>query len=108
MSGQRESSSITIESSGRKSDQKVKDLQGQVNDVMNVMKENVNKIIDRGENLDRVEERALNLENSANHFRSSSKQVYKKYWWKNAKCNMIIGAVVLTVVVIVSVSIYYS
>jgi hypothetical protein len=113
------------------SDDKVKKLQAQVADVSNIMTENINKILDRGDRLDNLEGRSgivisfgtiypvfylsknifsilittEMLSSRADEFRVSSRRVARKMWWQNMKLNLIIGSVVLIIIVVIIVSV---
>ena len=45
------------------------------------------------------------LASSADEFRVTSRRVSRKMWWQNMKFNLIIGAVIITIIVIIVVSV---
>ncbi|CAL4066972.1 unnamed protein product, partial [Meganyctiphanes norvegica] len=73
----------------------------QVDEVVDIMKTNVERINERGENLQNLEEKANKLEMSASKFQTTSGKVKRKMWWKNLKMMLILGAVVIAVIVII-------
>lgn len=84
--------------------QKMSDLQRQVQDVKAVMTENVQRIIERGERLDDMEQRTDALAQSSESFKSSARRVQRKFCQQNAKWTVItiVGTlVVLTVVILI-------
>lgn len=46
------------------------------------MRENLNKVADRGARLDHLQDKTDNLAQSAQSFRRGANQVRKKMWWK--------------------------
>lgn len=115
-------------STTRQPTEKIEKLQAHVAEVSNIMTENINKILDRGQRLDDLEGRSgeslrrLNLKSdpnfsyfilfitevlasSADDFRVSSRRVSRKMWWQNMKFNIIIGIVVVSIIVIIVVSV---
>ncbi|KAM9311280.1 vesicle-associated membrane protein 8 [Gastrophryne carolinensis] len=73
---------------------RVRDLQSEVEGVKNIMSQNVDRILARGENLDQLRNKTEDLEASSEHFKTTSQKVARKYWWKNAKMIAIICVIV--------------
>ncbi|KAJ3604858.1 hypothetical protein NHX12_026910 [Muraenolepis orangiensis] len=80
---------------------KLGDVQGQVNEVKVILKDNINKVLERGDRLDDLMNKTDDLQASANSFQRTSTQVARKYWWKNIKMMIIIGVVVLIIVILI-------
>jgi len=78
-------------------------LQAQIDDTVGVMRENINKVSQRGERLDSLQDKTDNLAVSAQGFRRGANRVRKQMWWKDMKMRMclIIGIIVLLIVIIV-------
>ncbi|KAG9238628.1 synaptobrevin [Amylocarpus encephaloides] len=78
-------------------------LQAQIDDTVGVMRENINKVSQRGERLDSLQDKTDNLAVSAQGFRRGANRVRKQMWWKDMKMRMclIIGIIILLVVIIV-------
>ncbi|KAI0425678.1 synaptobrevin-domain-containing protein [Xylaria sp. FL1042] len=78
-------------------------LQAQIDDTVGVMRENINKVSQRGERLDALQDKTDNLAVSAQGFRRGANRVRKQMWWKDMKMRMciIIGIIILLVVIIV-------
>lgn len=54
------------------------------------MRVNVDKVIDRDENLMELDNRADALHDGARTFESSAAKLKNKYWWKNCKvCDLL-------------------
>ena len=67
------------------------------------MRENINKVSQRGERLDALQDKTDNLAVSAQGFRRGANRVRKQMWWKDMKMRMCIavGIVILLVIIIV-------
>ncbi|KAA6413717.1 MAG: synaptobrevin [Lasallia pustulata] len=84
-------------------------LQAQIDDTVGVMRENINKVSQRGERLDSLQDKTDNLAVSAQGFRRGANRVRKQMWWKDMKMRMclIVGIILLLIVIIVP-SVYAS
>ena len=67
------------------------------------MRDNINKVSERGARLDSLQDKTDNLAVSAQGFRRGANRVRKQMWWKDMKMRMclIIGIIVLLIVIIV-------
>ncbi|RXG56502.1 Vesicle-associated membrane protein 1 [Armadillidium vulgare] len=93
------------EGQNRDGNENIKAMQNQVNEVVGIMRSNVDKIMIRDERLSELDQRADQLNASASEFQTTSRKVKRKYWWKNIKMMLIIGGVVALIIVIVIISI---
>ena len=75
----------------------------QIDDTVGVMRENINKVSQRGERLDSLQDKTDNLAVSAQGFRRGANRVRKQMWWKDMKMRMclIVGIIILLIVIIV-------
>ncbi|XP_044217672.1 vesicle-associated membrane protein 8 isoform X1 [Thunnus albacares] len=80
---------------------KVQTLRDQVDGVKNIMTQNVDRILARGERLDDLMGKSEDLQAGAQHFKQTSQKVARSYWWKNVKLIVIIVVVVLIIVLII-------
>ncbi|XP_035022305.1 vesicle-associated membrane protein 8 [Hippoglossus stenolepis] len=80
---------------------KVQTLKDQVDGVKNIMTENVDRILARGERLDDLMGKSEDLQAGAQHFKQTSQKVARSYWWKNAKMVVVIVVIVLIIVLII-------
>jgi vesicle-associated membrane protein 4 len=80
---------------------KIKELQSDVEQLTNVMQTNINKVLDRGDRMDTLNERSELLSSRANEFRINSRSIRRKLWWQNLRFQIIIGVVITAVVVII-------
>ena len=69
--------------------------------VVDVMRSNVNKVLERDVKLGELDARAENLEAASNSFATSAKRVRKKMWWENLKMKLIIGGVLLAILIVI-------
>jgi len=77
-------------------------LQAQIDDTVGVMRENINKVSQRGERLDSLQDKTDNLAVSAQGFRRGANRVRKQMWWKDMKMRMcLIGGIIILIIVIV-------
>ncbi|XP_076875691.1 vesicle-associated membrane protein 8 isoform X2 [Brachyhypopomus gauderio] len=80
---------------------KLNQVQEQVNDVKVIIKDNINKVLERGERLDDLIGKTDDLQATADSFQRTSTRVSRKFWWKNMKMMIIIGVVVLIVIILI-------
>lgn len=75
----------------------------EIDSTVNVMRNNINKVSERGERLDSLQDKTDNLAVSAQGFRRGANRVRKQMWWKDMKMRMclIIGIILLLVIIIV-------
>jgi len=78
-------------------------LQAQIDDTVGVMRENINKVSQRGERLDSLQDKTDNLAVSAQGFRRGANRVRKQMWWKDMKMRMciIVGLIILIIIIVV-------
>ncbi|KAL2069175.1 hypothetical protein VTL71DRAFT_15513 [Oculimacula yallundae] len=57
----------------------------QIDDTVGVMRENINKVSQRGERLDSLQDKTDNLAVSAQGFRRGANRVRKQMWWKGTR-----------------------
>jgi vesicle-associated membrane protein 4 len=66
------------------------------------MRDNINKVAERGERLDSLESKTDNLAVSAQGFRRGANRVRKQMWWKDMKMRLcLVGGVIILLVIII-------
>ncbi|KAF7548761.1 hypothetical protein G7046_g8566 [Stylonectria norvegica] len=72
------------------------------------MRDNINKVSQRGERLDALQDKTDNLAVSAQGFRRGANRVRKQMWWKDMKMRMclIVGIIILLIIIIVPAGTY--
>ena len=73
--------------------------QAQVDQVVDIMRSNAEKVIERDENLHKLDERAEQLESGASQFEMHMGKLKKKFWRANMKW---VGLLCLLVVVLIT------
>jgi len=75
-------------------------LQAEIDSTVGIMRDNINKVSDRGERLDALQDKTDNLQRSAQGFRRGANRVRKQMWWKDMKMRMVIIAVIVIIILI--------
>ena len=77
-------------------------LQSEVNQVKDVMTDNIDKILKRGDALDDLADRTNQLESTAIQFNVQAKKIKRKMWWKNTKMMIILVGVILVILAVIA------
>ena len=80
---------------------KLDDTQKQVDTVINIMKDNMEKVIQRDEKLTEIESRSEDLQEGSKRFHKVSIKLKHKMWCKNMKFIMLVVAVILIFILII-------
>nr|XP_033779689.1 vesicle-associated membrane protein 1 isoform X2 [Geotrypetes seraphini] len=83
------------------SNRRLQQQQAEVEQVVDIMRDNVDKVIARDEKLSELDDRADKLQAGAELFETRAAQLKRKYWWKNCKMMIIMGAICAIIVVII-------
>ncbi|KAK2563715.1 Thymocyte nuclear protein 1 [Acropora cervicornis] len=70
----------------------------QVHEVQDVMTQNIEKVLERGEKLDVLIEKAEELDHGSQVFHAQSRRLHRKMWWQNQKMCLILTFVVLVII----------
>ena len=87
---------------------KVKVIQQQLDETTGIMQQNIRDMIDRGEKLTVLEDKAIDLEKNASGFAKSAKTLKRQMFWKNFKIVAIIGGVGLIGIALIILMIWLS
>merc|ERR1712112_188547 len=82
--------------------------QAQVQEVVGVMRNNIDKVLERDSKLNDLDYRANNLQATSAVFQQSSRRLKKKYWWQNLKMKLCLGGVLVVVLIVIILIIYFS
>uniref|UniRef100_A0A8C4ZKY5 Vesicle-associated membrane protein 4 n=1 Tax=Gadus morhua TaxID=8049 RepID=A0A8C4ZKY5_GADMO len=63
-------------------------VQSQVDEVIDVMQENISKVIERGERLEDLQDKSESLSDNASAFSSRAKQLHRRMWWRDMKVGL--------------------
>uniref|UniRef100_A0A0N5C1L2 V-SNARE coiled-coil homology domain-containing protein n=1 Tax=Strongyloides papillosus TaxID=174720 RepID=A0A0N5C1L2_STREA len=86
---------------GRPSNKRLQQTQAQVDEVVGIMKVNVEKVLERDQKLSQLDDRADALQEGASQFEKSAATLKRKYWWKNIKMIIIMCAIVLLLIIVI-------
>uniref|UniRef100_A0A3Q4G571 Vesicle associated membrane protein 1a n=1 Tax=Neolamprologus brichardi TaxID=32507 RepID=A0A3Q4G571_NEOBR len=86
------------------SNRRLQQTQAQVDEVVDIMRVNVDKVLERDQKLSELDDRADALQAGASQFESSAAKLKNKYWWKNCKvgvtqgefCNYLLQILIMT------------
>ncbi|XP_042311994.1 vesicle-associated membrane protein 2-like [Sceloporus undulatus] len=88
------------------SNRRLQQTQAQVNEVVDIMRVNVDKVLERDQKLSELDNRADALQAGASQFETSAAKLKRKYWWKNCKMMIILG--IVCAVILIIIIIYFS
>ncbi|XP_016045767.1 vesicle-associated membrane protein 1 isoform X2 [Erinaceus europaeus] len=84
------------------SNRRLQQTQAQVEEVVDIMRVNVDKVLERDQKLSELDDRADALQAGASQFESSAAKLKRKYWWKNCKMMIMLGVICAIIVVVIS------
>lgn len=82
------------------STKKLQQTQAQVDEVVGIMKVNVEKVLERDQKLSELDNRADALQQGAAQFEQQAGKLKRKMWWKNLKMMIIMGIIGLVILII--------
>lgn len=85
---------------------KLDDTKHQVDSVIEIMKDNVNKVLERDEKLTNIEDKTDELQDNAQRFQKVSTKLKQQMMCKNIKFMVALGVVVLFLLLIILLIIY--
>ncbi|XP_009956319.1 PREDICTED: vesicle-associated membrane protein 2-like [Leptosomus discolor] len=88
------------------SNKRLQQTQARVDEVVDIMRMNVDKVLERDQKLSELDNRADALQAGASQFETSAAKLKRKYWWKNCKMMIILG--VVCAVILIIIIIYFS
>jgi len=83
---------------------RLQQAQAQVGEVVDIMRVNVEKVLERDQKISELDRRADDLQEGASQFQQHAVKLKRKYWWENIKMWIIIGVILLMIVIIVVVT----
>ncbi|XP_071566965.1 vesicle-associated membrane protein 3 isoform X2 [Temnothorax longispinosus] len=84
-------------------DHKMDSVKLQIQEVQDVMRDNVQKVMDRGERLEDLQEASDRLNMAGNEFRETAKRAQRRAWLQNVKSRFIIISITVTIVLFIVV-----
>lgn len=70
---------------------RLQQTQAQVDEVVDIMRVNVDKVLERDQKLSELDDRADALQAGASQFEASAGKLKRKMWWKNMKVSLFTG-----------------
>ncbi|NP_001080943.1 vesicle associated membrane protein 2 S homeolog [Xenopus laevis] len=88
------------------SNRRLQQTQAQVDEVVDIMRVNVDKVLERDTKLSELDDRTDALQAGASQFETSAAKLKRKYWWKNMKMMIIMG--VMCAIILIIIVVYFS
>ncbi|EAA04368.4 AGAP007721-PC [Anopheles gambiae str. PEST] len=86
---------------------RLKQTQAQVDEVVGIMRVNVEKVLERDQKLSELDQRADALQHGASQFEQQAGKLKRKQWWANMKMMIIMGVIGVVLLIIIILSIIY-
>jgi len=104
MDGQDAASSSNNTAQRTAAQKRLQQTQAKVDEVVGIMRVNVEKVLERDQKLGELDQRADALQHGASQFEQQAGKLKRKHWWANIKMMIIMGVigVVLLIVIIAS------
>lgn len=80
-------------------------VQKEVNEVKDVMTQNIEKVLERGEKIDVLVGKTEELDHSSQVFHRQAKRLRREMWWKNKKICLILVFVVAIIIAVIVLAI---
>lgn len=97
-----------LQSQATTTEQKLAQIQNDVNHINNVMRDNLGKVIERGEKIEETCRKTKELEKDAERFRIGAQKLRRKQRIENAKRCALIIFIASIVITMASLLIYYE
>jgi len=82
---------------------RLQQTQAQVDEVVDIMRTNVEKVLERDSKLSELDDRADALQQGASQCEQQAGKLKRKFWWKNLKMRIILGVICLIILIIIGV-----
>lgn len=83
---------------------KIQKAKNEITEIKGVMINNIELILQRGEKIDNLHNKAHELEQQSVSFHRNSQSLKKRMWWRNAK----LFAILIIIIVIIIIIIYFG
>lgn len=101
LSNAKPNKSLNGSMTSKNSEGKLGRLQSQVEDVVDTMKANIEKVVDRGQSLDELNDRSENLVNSGDLFHKRSRNLRKSMWLRTCRARIYLGLTLGVILVLI-------
>nr|GEV26637.1 vesicle-associated membrane protein 711 [Tanacetum cinerariifolium] len=76
-------------------------LKGEMSQVRNVMIQNIDKVLERGDRLESLVDKTANMQTNTLRFKKQSRRFRNTMWWRNVKLMVILGFALLGILYVV-------
>lgn len=80
---------------------RLQQTQAQVDEVVGIMRVNVEKVLERDQKLTELDQRADALQHGASQFEQQAGKLKRKQWWANMKMMIIMGCIGVFLLIII-------
>lgn len=80
---------------------KLKDVRVQIAEVTDVMRDNVGRLLERGDQLDHLQDRSEGLATTSDQFRSSAGRLRRRAWWENTRGRLCVAGVAVLLFLVI-------
>lgn len=87
---------------------KIKKIQSDVDETRNIMIQNIESVLERGENIERLHESTIHLVTNAKTFKDESTRLRRATCWRTYKLKIIIAICVTLALLVLGIGIYLS
>merc|ERR1719389_509110 len=81
--------------------EKLTAVKQQIEDTRQIMSQNIDKVLERGEKLEDVMDKSEKMKDTADQFRKKGRELRRKMWWQNTKMKIVIAVIVLVVLLLI-------
>ncbi|XP_064077536.1 vesicle-associated membrane protein 4-like isoform X1 [Macrobrachium nipponense] len=82
---------------------KMKDVRVQIAEVTDVMRDNVGRLLERGDQLDTLQDRSENLATTSDQFLTSATRLRRNVWWQNTRVKVFIFIIAIIIILLILV-----
>jgi hypothetical protein len=84
---------------------KMQEVSIEMEEIKSVMRDNIEKVLERGANLDRLESKSEALQDGASRFQNKTKRLRRHMWCQDKKMTLILVAVITVILTVIILSI---
>jgi len=97
------SSNMASQAQQQNASKRLQQTQAQVDEVVGIMRTNVEKVLERDQKLSELDDRADALQQGASQFEQQAGKLKRKFWWKNLKMILILVAIAIIILIVIIV-----
>mmetsp|Transcript_26780 Transcript_26780/g.50376 ORF Transcript_26780/g.50376 Transcript_26780/m.50376 type:complete len:216 (+) Transcript_26780:85-732(+) len=81
---------------------KVQQMERDLEDVADIMRDNLGKVIERGERIDSLLDKTAALKSESVSFRTNAKRYNDELWWRDQRGRMLLGIIAMAIIVVIT------